>query len=153
RRNLGGEVVVHKLVAAGIGEFVAGLRQGRRQAALRIAPGIAVGIVGEEAAHHLVGRRLIPQRQERADHVLEPPEEVIGPGEALGGITVAAKEIGLPRAVGGDARHLVDLGLVGYWIGGVGRGRGDDEVDLVAEDEFGGDLGGAAAARLAVLAD
>src|SRR5215813_14833818 len=36
----------------------------------------------------------------------------------------------------------------------VSGGRGcEDEINLVAEDELGGDLGGAAAARLAVLAD
>src|SRR5262249_60331606 len=81
------------------------------------------------------------------------PEEVVGPGEALGRIALAPEEIGLPRTVGGDAGNLVDLGLVGDGIRGVGRRRGDDEIDLVAEDEFGGDLGGAAAARLAVLAD
>src|ERR1700730_11711452 len=48
---------------------------------------------------------------------------------------------------------LVDLGLIGDRIGGVGRRRCEDEIDLVAEDELGGDLGGAAAARLAILAD
>ena len=95
----------------------------------------------------------IPQRQERADDVLEAPEEVIGPGEALGRIALAAEEIRLPRAIGGDAGHLVDLGLVGHRIGRIGRRGGDDEIDLVAEDQFGRDFGGAAAAGLAVLAD
>ena len=78
---------------------------------------------------------------------------MIGPGEALRWIALAAEEIRLPWAVGGDAGNLVDLGLVGDRIGGVGRGGGDDEVDLVAEDQLGGHLGGAAAARLAVLGD
>src|SRR5262249_28389226 len=76
-----------------------------------------------------------------------------GPGEALGRVALAPEEIRLPRTVGGDAGNLVDLGLVGDRIGGVGRRRREDEIDLVAEDELGGDLGGAAAARLAVLAD
>src|SRR4029453_18671175 len=40
-RNLRSEVVVHELVAAGGGELVAGLRERRRQAALRIPPGMA----------------------------------------------------------------------------------------------------------------
>ena len=78
---------------------------------------------------------------------------MIGPGEALLRIAVAAEEVGLPRAIGGDARHLVDFGLVGDRIGGVGRIGGDDEIDLVAQDQLGGDFRGARAARLAVLAD
>ena len=78
---------------------------------------------------------------------------MIGPGEALLRIALAAKEIRLPRAVGGDAGHFVDFGLVGNRVGGVGRARADQQVDLVAKDQFGGDFGRAAAARLAVLAD
>jgi hypothetical protein len=41
------EVVVHHLIAAWIDEPVAGLRERRRQTALRIAPGIAVRIIGK----------------------------------------------------------------------------------------------------------
>ncbi len=87
------------------------------------------------------------------DHVLEPPEEVIGVLEPFRRIAVAAKEIGLPRAVGGDAGHLVDLGLIGHRVGGVGRRGGDDDVDLVAKDQVGGHFGGAVRVRLAVLRD
>src|SRR5207302_3048042 len=85
--------------------------------------------------------------------VFQAPEKMVRPGETLGRIAFAAEEIRLPGTVGGDARDLVDLGLIGHRIGGVGRSRGDDEIDLVAEDQLGGDLGGTAAARLAVLAD
>ena len=152
-RDLRGEVVVHLLIAAGIDQLVAGRGERRRQAALLVAPGVAVGVVREQAADHLVARRAVPQRGERRDHVLQPPEEQIGPVEALGRIALAAEEVRLPRAVGGDARHLVDLGLVGHRIGGVGRARRDHQVDLVGEDQFGRDLRGAAAARLAVLGD
>ena len=105
-------------------QLVAGRCQRRRQAALLVAPGVAVGVVGEQAADHLVGRRAVPQREERRDDVLQAPEELIGPVEAFGRIALAAEEIRLPRAVGGDAGHLVDLGLVGHRIGGVGRARG-----------------------------
>src|SRR5262249_3603861 len=127
------------------------LGQRRRQAKLGIAPGIAVGIVGKQAPHHLVGRAGIPQCQERRDDVLEAPEEVIGPGEAFLGIALAAEEVGLPGAVGGDAGDFVDLGLIGHRIGGVGCAGGDDEIDLVAQDQLGGDLGGAAGVRLGIL--
>ena len=153
RRNLRGEIVVHELIAAGIDELEPALGKRRREPDVGIAPGIAVGVVGEQPADHLVGRQFVPQRQEGGDHVFQAPEEMIGPGEALLRVALAAEEIRLPRAVGGDAGHLVDLGLVGDRIGGVGRGRGDDQVDLVAEDQFGGDLGSAAGVRLAVLGD
>ena len=66
------------------------------------------------------------------------------------GIAVAAEEIGLPRTVGGDAGNLVHLGLVGDRVGGVGRARRHQEIDLVAQDQLGRDLGGARGARLAV---
>src|SRR5271167_5090744 len=78
---------------------------------------------------------------------------MVGPGEALLGVAVAAEEIGLPRAIGGDAGDLVDLGLVGDRVGGVGRRRRQDQVDLVAQDQFRRDLGGAVAGGLAVLGD
>ncbi len=132
-------------------QLVAGAGERRRQAELRIAPGVAVGVVREQAGDDLVGRRAVPQREERRDHVLQAPEEEVGPGEALLGIALAAEEVRLPRAIGADAGNLVDLRLVGHRIGGVGRAGGDEEVDLVAQDQFGGDLGGAAAGRLAVL--
>src|SRR5262249_61770587 len=45
------------------------------------------------------------------------------------------------------------LGLGRVWIVGYGRGIRKDETDIVDDNELGGVLGGAAAARLAVLAD
>src|SRR3954467_7969289 len=78
---------------------------------------------------------------------------MIGPVEPLGGITAASEEVRLPGAIGGDARNFVDLGLIGYRIGRI-RGRGgDQEIDLLAKNEFGSDLGCAARVRLTVLAD
>src|SRR5262245_6522513 len=120
--NLRREVVIHELIAAGIVQLVAGLRERRRQAELRIAPGISVRVVREESADDLVGRQIVPQRQKRCDHVLKPPEEMIGPGKSLFRISLAAEEIGLPRTICGDARHLVHLGLIRHGICRVGRG-------------------------------
>src|SRR5437899_12868882 len=78
---------------------------------------------------------------------------MVRPGEAFGRIALASKEIGLPGTIRGDAGDLVNLGLIGDRIGCVGGRRRDDQIDFVAENQLRGDLGGAAAARLAVLAD
>ena len=58
--DLGGEVVGQVLVAAGIGELVAELGEHRREADIRVAPGIAVAIIREQAADALVGLELRP---------------------------------------------------------------------------------------------
>ena len=153
------EVVGEVLVAAGIGELVALLRQHRREADLLVAPGIAVAVVGEQAADRLVGGDLAPHVGEDGDDVLEPPEVVIDVVERLPGRRAAARiglladEPGLPRRHGGDARHLLDLALRADRVGGLGR-RGDQhQVDLVADDQLLGDLGGAVGIGLAVLDD
>src|SRR5512138_3251652 len=78
---------------------------------------------------------------------------MVGPGEAFFRIALASEEVRLPRAIGGDARHLVDFGLIGNRVGRVRRCRGNDEIDLVAEDQFGGDFSSPVAARLAILGD
>src|SRR5262252_4254431 len=78
---------------------------------------------------------------------------MIGPGESLRRIALAPEEIWLPWAVGGHARNLVDLGLVSDGVGRIGCSRGDNEIDLVPEDELGCHFGGSASAGLAVLAD
>jgi hypothetical protein len=62
---------------------------------------------------------------------------MIGPGESLLRIAVPAEEIRLPWAIRADARHLVDLGLIGDRISGVRRGRSHNEIDFVAQDQFG----------------
>src|ERR1700758_4799122 len=101
-RDLRGEVVVHDLIAARINEPVAGFRECRRQAALRIAPGIAVGIVWKQSADCAIRDLALPQRQKRGDDVFEAPEEMIGPRETLLRIAVATEEIWLPRAIRSD---------------------------------------------------
>src|SRR5271156_6124740 len=78
---------------------------------------------------------------------------MIGPGEALFRIAVPAEEIRLPRTIGSDARYFVDFGLIGDRVGGVGRALREQKIDLVVQDQFGRDLGGAGAARLTVLGD
>ena len=77
------EVVGQVLIAAGIGERVALLGQHRREADLRIAPGIAVAVIGEQPADLLVGLDLGPHVGEDGNDVFQPPEEVIGVVERL----------------------------------------------------------------------
>ena len=48
--DLSGEIVVQRLIAARIDQLVAGRGERRRQAALGVAPGVAVGVVREEPA-------------------------------------------------------------------------------------------------------
>ena len=152
-RDLRREVVGEKLEPAGIDQLVAGLRQRRREAALLVAEGVAVRVVGEHAADHLVGTRGIPQRRERAENVLQAPEEVIGPVEALRRIALAPEEVRLPRTVRGDARHLVDLGLIRDGVRRVGRRSPDDEVHFVPQDQLCRHFGRARGVGLAVFRD
>ena len=86
RREIVGEV----LVAAGIDQRKAVLGQHRREADIGIAPGIAVAVIGEQAADHLVGVELVPHVGEDGDHVLEAPEIVEGVLERLPAGGVAA---------------------------------------------------------------
>src|SRR6185437_2141297 len=96
-RDLRAEVGREILVAARIDQRVALLLQRLREADVRIAPSIAVAIVREQAAHLLVLRQRAPHRREHGDDVFEPPEEVIGPLEALIRLAAAREEPGLPR--------------------------------------------------------
>ena len=118
-----------------------------------MAPGVAVAVVGEEPADHLVGLHLVPEVEEDRDHVLQPPEIVIGPLEAGGRVAAAAEEVGLPRAERRDAGDLVDLGLVGHRVGGLRRVAGTEQVHLVGEDQLARDIGRTVGVRLAVLDD
>src|SRR4029079_2030680 len=102
-RDLRREVAVHELIASGVAQLVTGLCQCGRQPKVWITPGIAVGIIWKKTADHLVGRELVPQREERCDDVLQSPEEMVGPGEALLRVAFAPEEIGLPGAIRGDA--------------------------------------------------
>jgi hypothetical protein len=54
---------------------------------------------------------------------------VIGPREPLLRVTLAAKEVRLPRAIRGDAGNLIDFGLIGNGICGVVL-PGNDELTL-----------------------
>ena len=53
--NLGREVICEVLIAAGIDELVALLLEHRREAHLLVAPGVAVAVIGKEAADRFVG--------------------------------------------------------------------------------------------------
>ncbi|MDT4840122.1 hypothetical protein FQZ97_739340 [compost metagenome] len=153
RGNLRGEVIGQALEAPRIDQLEALLRQHRREAQLAVAPGVAVAVVGEQPADHLVARQFLPHRGVGADHVLQAPEEVVGPLEALRRIAAAGEEPRLPRRDGGDARHLVDLALVGHRVGGFRGGRHQHQVDAVGEDQLAGHLRRAVGVGLAVLDD
>src|SRR5213075_3181076 len=73
--NLRGEIAIHRLIAARIDQAIASGREWLRQPKLRIAPRVAIGVVGEQPADHLIGRRLLPEREKRRDHIFEAPEE------------------------------------------------------------------------------
>ena len=81
--DLRGEIVRQVLVAAGVGQLVAELREHRREADGSVAPGVAVAVVGEEAADLLVGFDLPPHVGVDGDDVLEAPEEMVGVFERL----------------------------------------------------------------------
>src|SRR5882672_3025123 len=111
------EIVVHVLEAARIEQRETFLRQRSRESPFLVAPGVAVTVVREQAADFLVGRHRLPAREEIGNHVLESPEEVIGPVEPRGRIAFAAEEPRLPRRHGGNAgisfsSQASDTGLV-----------------------------------------
>ena len=151
--DMGRKIVRQVLITARVDQGVAGAGERLGEAELGVAPGVAVAVVGEEAADHLVGLQLAPEVEEHADHVLQPPEIVVGPLEARRRIAAAAEEVGLPRAERRDAGDLVDLGLVGDRVGGLRRVAGAEQVHLVGEDQLARDLGRAVRVRLAVLDD
>ena len=102
---------------------------------------------------------LAPHVGEDGDHVLQAPEVVVDVVERLPsrraacGICLLADEPGLPRGLGRDARHLLDLALGADGIGGLRRRGHEHQVDLVTNDQLLGDLGGTVRVRLAVLDD
>ena len=151
--DLGREIVRQVLVTARIDQGIAGGGEGLGEAQLGIAPRVAVAVVGVEPADHLVGLDLAPEVEEDRDDVLQPPEIVVGPLEALRRIAAATEEVGLPRAKRGDAGDLVDLRLVGDRIRGLRRVAGAKQMHLVGEDQLARHLGGAVRVRLAVLDD
>ena len=64
-----------------------------------------------------------------------------------------AEEVGFQRVVVGDARHAVELALIGHRVDGFRRCEGGDEMDLVLEDQILGDFGRSVRIGLAVLDD
>ena len=156
--DLGAEVVAEILVAAGIGEGVALLRQHRREADYRIAPGVAVAVVGIETADRFVGVELAPHVGEDGDDVFQAPEEMIRiikwlPRAWVAGVTLLADEVGLPGCHRRDDWDFFGLAGGGDRVGGF-RSRGDQhQVNFVFDYELLGDLGGAVGVRLAVFDD
>jgi hypothetical protein len=151
--DLGGEVLGAVLVAARVDDLVALLGEDRREAQLLVAPGVAVAVVGPQRRHHLVVADLAPHVGEHRDDVLKAPEEVVGPGERLLGVALAAEEPRLPGGDAGDAGDAVGLALVGHWVGRLWGGGDQHQVDLVGVDEVAGDGGGPVGVGLAVLGD
>src|SRR5881296_921056 len=149
-RDLRGEVVGEVRIAPGVDDLVAGLGQRGRKPALLVAPRVAVAVVGPERSHDLVRLHRVPHVDEDADDVLEPPEEVIGRLEADVRLAAAREEPRLPRTHGGDGGRAVDLALIGHGIGRLRRARDEHQVDLVGQDQAGGDLGRAVRIGLTV---
>src|SRR5437016_12353368 len=65
---------------------------------------------------------------------------MVRPGEAFGRIALASKEIGLPGAIRGDAGDLINLGLIGDRIGGVGGRRRKDQNQVEAPNYVRGEI-------------
>src|SRR5262245_39733747 len=76
--DLGRKIVGEVLIATGIGKLVATLLQHWRKTDNLVAPGVAVAVVWKQSADGFVGRDLTPHVGEDGDHVLKPPEEMIG---------------------------------------------------------------------------
>ena len=115
------------MIAAGIGEPVAGLCKRRRQAVLRIPPGIAVGVIGEQAAHDFVGRRRIPEREKRPDDVLKRAK-TLEPEAILAAVVATDYKsiVGPVKWTGQPVKNVTKTPLVaGQWQ------RKDDRFDLV----------------------
>ena len=151
------EVVGEVLVAAGVDELVALLVEHGREAHLLVAPGIAVAVVREQRPDRLVGLDLAPHVGEDGDHVLQAPEVMVDIVEGLpsrraaAGIGLLADEPGLPGRYSRDAGHFLGFAGGRDRVGGLGRRGDEDEIDLVVDDEFLGDLGCAVRVGLAVL--
>ncbi|MNP08039.1 hypothetical protein D3C76_1000940 [compost metagenome] len=118
RGDLRREIVGQALEATGIDQLKTLLRQHRWEAELLVAPGIAVAIIGKQAADHFVRRHRAPHRTVGADHIFKAPEKVVGPLEALIRLATPGEKPRLPWRHRGDARNLVDFALIGHGIGG-----------------------------------
>ncbi len=124
-----------------------------RQALFLVVGGEAVRIVAEQGGHDLVGRDRGPHVGEGVAGLVETPEEVVGPLEALLGVALAREEPSLPRIVRRNARNAGELALVGHRIDRVRRRRRGHQVDFVVVDELRRHFRRAVRVRLAVLGD
>ena len=106
-RDLRTEVRLERLISPRVDNGVALFLERRGQTQLAVAPGVAVTVVGEQEAHNLVGRDVLPDVGEHRDDVFQAPEEVVRPFEALLRIAAAAEEPRLPGTRGRDAGHPV----------------------------------------------
>jgi hypothetical protein len=116
-------------------------------------PGVAVAIIWEQATHLLVGLDGLPAIGEVGDHVLQAPEHVIRPVEALGRVALASEEPGLPWHDARNAGHFVKFAHITDRVGGFGRAGGEHQRDLVLEHQVVGDLASTVGVGLAVLED
>ena len=152
------EVIRQVLVPARIHSLVAGGGKARRHADIRITPGIAIGIVGEQSPDLLVGVELIPHVGEHGDDVFKAPEIMIGeikrlPAAGVARVSLLADEPWLPGRFGGNCRHAFAFADGGNRVGGFRR-RGDQhQIDAVVDDQFLRHIGGAVGVGLAVLDD
>src|SRR5271157_3568769 len=149
----GAEVLLKRLEAAGIEDAITQLGKHRRNAQLGVSPSVAVAVVGEEKTNLVVRRHLRPDAGKYFYDVLDAPEVVIGPLEALGRVAAAAEEPRLPGRRGRNARHAVEFALVANRVGVFRRGADDHEIDVVLKDKFARDFRGSVRVRLAVLND
>ncbi len=110
----------------------------------------AIGVIRPQCADLLVGADLRPHPQVNLDHILQTPEEVIGPLERLRRVTAAPGEPRLPRSRRGDARYLVRFALVRNRVDGVQRRPDQYDVHAVDENQVAGRLSRPGLVRLAV---
>ena len=144
--------------AARIDDGEALLLQRGREADVGIAPGVAVGIVGPQAADDGPRLEVAPHAGEDLDDVLEAPEEVVVPRRGQRRLDVRtelpadAEVVRLPRRVVRQHRDLVVGGLLHDGDGGVRRLRDEQHVHALVGDELlrGGGRGVGVRLRVAV---
>ncbi len=109
---------------------------------LRKGPGErpAIGVIWPQRPDFLVGAELRPHSQVNLDHILQAPEEMIGPFKRLREVATAAGEPRLPWSRGGDAWHLIRLALVRNRVDRVQRRPDQHDVHAIDENQVAGRL-------------